>query len=66
MSITLNGKPHALEGPCTVAELLASLGLAGRPVVVELNRQPVLPDAHATARVEAGAAVEIVTLAAGG
>ena len=66
MTIDLNGRPHELPQPCSVTELLSSLGLAGKPVVVELDRQPLLPSDHATARVEDGAQVEIVTLAAGG
>ena len=66
MTISLNGKPHDLPAPCTVSELLVSLGLAEKPVVIELNREPLLPADHATARIEAGATIEIVTLAAGG
>ena len=66
MKITLNGKAHELAGPMTVSELLAELGFAGKPVVVELNREPVFPRDHGKARVEADATVEIVALAAGG
>ena len=66
MTISLNGQAHDLPAPCTITELLATLGLAEKPVVIELNREPLLPADHATARVEAGATIEIVTLAAGG
>jgi len=66
MIITLNGQSHELPAPCSVAELLASLGLEDKPVVVELDRQPLLPANHAATRVEPGATIEIVTLAAGG
>jgi thiamine biosynthesis protein ThiS len=65
-SITLNGRPHRIDGAQTVTELLAALGLAGKPVVVELNGEAVLPGLHSTAIVAPGAKIEIVTLAAGG
>lgn len=66
MKITLNGKPHELAGPMTVRELLVELGFEGKPVVVELNREPVFARDHEKTRVEADASVEIVALAAGG
>ena len=65
-SITLNGTPHPIDAPLTVASLLESIGFAGKPVVVELNEQPVFPRDYAVALVESGARVEIVALAAGG
>ena len=64
--ITLNGKPHPLESTTTVAVLLAGLGMEGKPVVVELNGDALLPGDHATTTVRDGAAVEIIALAAGG
>jgi len=66
MKITLNGKSHELAGPMTVGELLKELGFEGKPVVVELNKEPVFPRDHDKTRVEADATVEIVALAAGG
>lgn len=66
MSITLNGKPRELDAPVPVAQLLADLGLTGKPVVVELNHAALAPSEHATAMVADGARVEIVVLAAGG
>lgn len=65
-TITLNGAPHPIEGPLTLVSLLESLGLAGQPVVIELNAQAVFPRDYARTMVEAGAKIEIVTLAAGG
>ena len=66
ITIQLNGKPHPLAAPATLAELLASLGLAGKPVVVELDLEAVFPRDFATTSVRDGSRVEIVTLAAGG
>jgi thiamine biosynthesis protein ThiS len=65
-TITLNGSPHPIEGALAIDRLLASIGLAGKPVVVELNEQAVFPRDYPQTLVQPGARVEIVTLAAGG
>jgi thiamine biosynthesis protein ThiS len=44
MRLTINGEDKDVADGTTVAELVASLGLAGRRVAVERNRQ-VLPAA---------------------
>ena len=66
LTITLNGSPHILEAPVSLAGLLESIGLAGKPVVVELNETAVFPRDYEQTLVENGARVELVTLAAGG
>jgi len=66
MEIHLNGQPHPLEKETTLTALLASLGLAGKPVVAELNRDALLPRDFPITTVRDGDQVEIVTLAAGG
>jgi thiamine biosynthesis protein ThiS len=67
MTLTLNGSPRSFDtGTLTVASLLAALGLGGKPVVVELDREPVFPADYATTEVLDGASLEIVTIAAGG
>lgn len=66
MNITLNGNPHALPNPTPLPLLLSSLGLANKPVIVELNQSPILPRDFATTTINPGDKVEIVTLAAGG
>lgn len=65
-TIQLNGKPHPIPGPLSLAELLESLGLAGKPVVVELDLAAVHPRDFPTTTVHDGSRVEVVTLAAGG
>ena len=65
-TITVNGTPRPFECPLTLEQLLQSLGLAGQPVVAELNEHPVFPRDYASTMVEPGAKIEIVTLAAGG
>ncbi|MDB6139041.1 MAG: molybdopterin synthase/thiamine biosynthesis sulfur carrier beta-grasp [Verrucomicrobiaceae bacterium] len=66
MTITLNGQPQTLAAPATVLDLLAVLGFGGRPVVVELNQQALLPREHATAGLNEGDVIEIVQITAGG
>jgi sulfur carrier protein len=66
MKIQLNGIPHAIETSMSLSELLVSIGVAGKPVVVELDGQAVFPREYPDKRVGDGARVEIVTLAAGG
>ena len=67
MTLTLNGTSRSFEATTfTVASLLDDLGLGGKPVVVELDREPVFPADYATTSVRDGANVEIVTIAAGG
>ncbi len=66
MNIQLNGIPHELDAAMPVSDLLACIGFAGKPVVVELDGLPVFPRDYPDAWVGDGARVEIVTLAAGG
>jgi sulfur carrier protein len=66
MRIQLNGNPHEIAAVMTVSDLLESIGFGGKPCVVELDEQAVFPRDFPTVRVEDGARVEIVTLAAGG
>ena len=65
-TITLNGAEHPIEGTVTIERLLESIGLIGKPVVVELNEQAIFPRDYSQTMVELGARVEIVALAAGG
>lgn len=66
MEITLNGQAHQLPGPITLTALLESLGLGGKPVVAELNREALLPRHFPETQLKAGDTLEIITLAAGG
>lgn len=65
-TIRLNGSAYPVDGPISVEALLANLGLAGKPVVVELDETAVFPRDYPTTVVSPGARVEVVTLAAGG
>ncbi len=66
IAITLNGAPHPLAGPVSLETLLASIGLAGKPVVVELNEQAIFPRDYPQTLINEGDKIELVTLAAGG
>ncbi len=66
MTVTINGAPREAAAPQTITSLLALLGFADKPVVVELNREAISPRDHATTPVPDGSVIEIVTLAAGG
>ncbi len=66
MNIQLNGTPHEIETAMSVSEMLDSIGLGGKPVVVELNEQAVFPRDFAQVMIGEGARVEVVMLAAGG
>jgi len=66
MQITVNGQPHQAGVELTVAGLLEELGLAGKPVAVEVNLDLVPRQRHAGHRLADGDRVEIVTLVGGG
>ena len=66
MNIQLNGSSHGIEASMSVSDLLASIGVAGKPVVVEIDGQAVFPREYPDKWVVDGSKVEIVTLAAGG
>ena len=65
-SIQVNGRPQPLDAPVSVTVLLETLGLSGKPVVIELNGEALLRDDYPGTLVHPGATLEIVTLAAGG
>jgi sulfur carrier protein len=65
-TIQVNGQEHPLDAPVRITSLLDSLGLADKPVVIELNGEALLRDAYPDTLVQPGATLEIITLAAGG
>ncbi|MEM6916056.1 MAG: sulfur carrier protein ThiS [Verrucomicrobiota bacterium] len=67
MTITLNGKPHEIEGEnLKVNELVAALELGDHPVLVELNGEAILVREFEQHCVTNGDTVEIVRMVAGG
>ena len=65
-TIVLNGEPHPLDAPLTVAELIVELGLDARQVAVERNREIVPRAEHAATALADGDRLEIVTFVGGG
>ena len=66
MKISVNGAIGEFESTTTVGELLNYLGLAGKPVVVELNQRALFPREHETAELQDGDVLELVQITAGG
>jgi len=66
MEITVNGEPRRFEGALTVADLVAQMGLAGRRIAVEVNREIVPRSLHATTALQERDRVEVVNAIGGG
>ena len=66
MKIQLNGAPHTVEQPVTVAQLLQQLGLAQKRVAVEVNLEIVPRSSHAAHELQANDKVEVVHAIGGG
>ncbi len=66
MTITLNGLKREFPEAMTLLALLESVGLAGKPVVVEKNQLALLSRDIETADVADGDVIEIVQITAGG
>lgn len=66
IEIIINGEPRALEGPLTLAGLLATLGLDGGKVAVERNLEIVPRSTYGEVAVADGDRYEIVRFIGGG
>lgn len=66
MQITLNGSPHFLESPVTVAELLEGMASGARRVAVERNGAIVPRSQHASTPLVDGDRLEVVVAVGGG
>lgn len=65
-TITLNGKPHELDGERAIPDLLASLNVKAAQVAVALNGEVVPRRDWPGTTVRAGDIVEIVRAVGGG
>jgi sulfur carrier protein len=66
MTIRLNGEPHELAGPLTIAALLTALDIDARRVAVEHNLIVIKRTAYESTLVNEGDEVEIVNFVGGG
>ena len=64
--IVVNGAPREVARGTTVAALVAELGLEGRRVAVERNRDVVPRARHGEVTLEPGDRLELVTFVGGG
>ena len=66
MQIILNGEAKAVTAPLTVLQLLEQLGLGGRRVAVEVNREIVPRSRHGEHELKHDDRVEVVRAIGGG
>lgn len=66
MRIFVNGEPKTLESAVNVAGLLERMGMAGKRVAVEVNREIVPRSRHAELALRDDDRVEIVVAIGGG
>lgn len=66
MDITVNGEMRRLDGPTTVAGLLAALALEPKKIAVERNLEIVPKSQYGAVRLADGDRIEIVQFVGGG
>jgi sulfur carrier protein len=66
MNIQLNGEHHEIAENSTAKDLIDQLGLAGKRLAMELNREIVPRSAYATTLLKPGDEIEIVRAIGGG
>jgi sulfur carrier protein len=66
MQIHVNGSPTQVMEPCTLADLIATLDLAGRRLAVEVNEELVPRSRFAEQALAPGDRVEIIHAVGGG
>jgi len=66
ITLVINGEPEVLASPLTVAELLATKGLAGKRLAVERNGDIVPRGRHDATELRDGDTLEIVVAVGGG
>ncbi len=65
-TIEVNGEKRKVPKQATIADLLADIGIGGRRVAVERNRDIVARDSYASTLVQDGDVFEIVEFVGGG
>ena len=66
IEVVINGQPRTVNQGTTVASLIGDLGLSGKPVAVERNREVVPRAQHASTELASGDRLEVVTFVGGG
>lgn len=66
MQLKVNGQTREAPDGCTIVDLLEVLEVRTRGVAVELNREVIPREEHATTQLNDGDELEVVTLVGGG
>ncbi|MCY4420534.1 MAG: sulfur carrier protein ThiS [Gammaproteobacteria bacterium] len=66
MQIILNGREEDIADGLTAGELIEGLGLGGRRIAIEVNREVVVRSTFSTHVLQAGDHVEIIHAIGGG
>ena len=66
IDVVINGQARVVNQGTTVAGLIGELGLTGKPVAVERNREVVPRALHAATVLAPGDRLEVVTFVGGG
>lgn len=66
MQIEINGSPTVVEDGISAAQLVEQLGLAGKRIAMEINREIVPRSEYATMILKDGDEVEVVHAIGGG
>ncbi|MBI5375810.1 MAG: sulfur carrier protein ThiS [Candidatus Schekmanbacteria bacterium] len=66
MQLKINGELKEFSGELTVYALLESLGIAGKQVAVELNREVIKKEDYMSVSLKDGDIVEIIHFVGGG
>lgn len=64
--LTVNGQERQMPAGATIKELIVALGLGGKPVAVERNREVVPRARHGETVLADGDRLELVTFVGGG
>ena len=66
MQITLNGEVTALDDGTHLSQLIEQLGIEGKRIAIELNREIIPKSEHASYEIKNGDTIEIVHAIGGG
>jgi thiamine biosynthesis protein ThiS len=66
MNLTINGETRKFNSGLNIQTVLVELGLADKPVVVELNQKALAPSEFESQNLSDNDQLEIITIAAGG
>ncbi len=66
IDVVINGQPRTVTEGTSVLALIEELGLGGKPVAVERNREIVPRAQHGSTLLAAGDRLEVVTFVGGG